>query len=78
MKHNLNYVSIPIDKGYISLKTKPRAVPWTSSSRNEQAYINYYNSFIELTLQIIVKGLDMSGKKDVNISLLKPHNLDSL
>ena len=74
MKHNLNYVSIPIDKGYISLKTKPRAVPWTSSSRNEQAYINYYNSFIELTLQIIVKGLDMSGKKDVNISLLKPHN----
>ena len=46
MKHNLNYVSVPIDKGYISLKTKPRAVPWTSSSRNEQAYINYYNSFI--------------------------------
>ena len=46
MKHYLNYVSIPIDKGTINLKSRPRALPFLSSSRNEQAYINYYNSII--------------------------------
>ena len=54
MKHYLNYVSIPIDKGSINLKSRPRALPWTSSSRNEQAYINYYQSFIEATIRIAV------------------------
>ena len=56
MKHYLNYVSIPIDKGTINLKQRPRALPFLSSSRNEQAYINYYQSFIEATIRIVVQG----------------------
>lgn len=73
MKHYMNYVSIPIDKGSINLMTKPRALPWTSSSRNEQAYINYYNSFIEATIRIIVKN-DSDLKQPVYINLIKPEN----
>ena len=56
MKHYLNYVSIPIDKGTINLKQRPRALPFLSSSRDEQAYINYYQSFIEATIRIVVQG----------------------
>lgn len=56
MRHFTNYVSIPIDKGTISLKQRPRALPFLSSSRNESAYINYYQSFIEATIRIVVQG----------------------
>lgn len=69
MKHYVNYVSIPIDKGTINLMNRPRAIPWTSSSRNEQAYINYYNSFIEATIRIVLN--QATGSK-VYINLLKP------
>ena len=72
MKHYLNYVSIPIDKGSINLKSRPRALPWTSSSRNEQAYINYYQSFIEATIRIAVNKGSLTGTP--YLRLKKPHN----
>jgi len=73
MKHYFNYVSIPLEKGNISLKNKPRAIPWTSSSRNEQAYINYYNSFIEVTLKIATSNTTQAAKS-VYVSLKKPES----
>ena len=72
MKHYLNYVSIPIDKGTINLKSRPRALPFLSSSRNEQAYINYYQSFIEATIRMEVAG--QANNNNVYLVLKKPHN----
>ena len=71
MKHYLNYVSIPIDKGTINLKQRPRALPFLSSSRNEQAYINYYQSFIEATIRIVVQG-NADTKQFFHLLLKKP------
>lgn len=71
MRHHTSFVNIPLEKGTISLKNRPRAVPWTSSSRNEQAYINYYNSFIEVTLKIVTTTTT-SADKTVYVSLKKP------
>ena len=73
MKHYLNYVNIPLDKGSINLKTRPRAIPFTSSSRNESAYINYYQSFIEATIRIVVNA-DIHNDDDVYLVLKQPHN----
>lgn len=71
MKHFMNYVSVPIDKGTISLKTKPRSIPWVSSSRNEGSYINYYNSFLEVTVRIIFAN---AITNNAYLLLKKPHN----
>lgn len=71
MKHFMNYVSVPIDKGTISLKTKPRSIPWTSSSRNEGSYINYYNSFLEVTIRFVFTSAIGANTK---LYLKKPHN----
>ena len=73
MKHYLNYVNIPLDKGSINLKTRPRAIPFTSSSRNESAYINYYQSFIEATIRIVVNAT-IDNSDDVYLVLKQPHN----
>ena len=72
MKHYLNYVSIPIDKGTINLKSRPRALPFLSSSRNEQAYINYYQSFIEATIHIVVN--QQATNENVYLVFKKPTN----